>query len=262
MIGEMISSFEKRFYHDSHIRGLWLVVTILTITGSIAFVVTYFAHPLIIALLASIFLAHHMLYESVKNAIGDREKLAYLVSRDTHMLSESDAHKALIETYAENLSDGVIAPLFYLLIFGFTGLVLYKTVNTLDSMVGYKTTHYKNYGYVSARLDDILNLLPARITALIIMIAGKSWDFKTLFSHAKGHASPNAGYPITAMALIYHLRLGGDTPYHGKIIKKPYFGVGKKIVTEQDVLDVLKIKKKIDIIIIGGLLGTTIYWFK
>jgi len=262
MIGEIISGFEKRFYHDSRLRGALLVITLLLSVWCIAWLLAAFLYPVLLGVLASMFLAHHMLYESVKDAIGSSQKLAMLVSRDTENLSQSDINKALIETYAENLSDGVIAPLFYLLLFGFEGIVVYKTINTLDSMVGYKTEHYQNYGFASAKLDDLANLIPARLTALLIMILGKNYQFSKLIHFAKGHYSPNAGYPITALALTQNLQLGGSTSYHGKMMQKPYFGEGKKEIGRDDVLSALSLKRSIDIIIILGVsLGTTIFWF-
>jgi len=250
-MGDFISIFEKKFYKDSKFFGLILTLSLLTIVWLIAHIFTLIFHEVILAVFASMFLAHKMLYDSVKEAIGDSEKLAYLVSRDTKELSESDINKALIETYAENLSDGVIAPLFYLLVFGFEGIVVYKAINTLDSMVGYKNDRYRNFGYFSAKLDDLANLLPARLTAILLMILGKNFSWEKLTTYAKGHQSPNAGYPICAIALTQNLTLGGDTPYHGKLVKKPYFGEGKKEITKEDVLKVLKIKKRVDIIIIS-----------
>ncbi len=255
-MGEYINFFEKLFYQDSRIRGFILTLTLLLIVWGIAYSFTLLFHPLLLAIFASMFLAHKMLHDVVFEAVksdNKREQLSMLVSRDTDDLSQSDMNKALIETYSENLSDGVIAPLFYLLLFGFEGIVIYKAVNTLDSMVGYKTTRYKNFGYFSAKLDDLLNLIPSRITALLIMILKKEWHFKELITFAKGHQSPNAGYPITATALAYQLTLGGDTSYHGKLVDKPSFGDGKKNILDRDVFKVLKMKISIDIFLILSL---------
>ena len=248
-MGEYISFFEKKFYKDSKARGAILTLSLLLIVFVVAYLLSYLP-SILLAVLASMFLAHKMLHDSVKEAIGDREKLAYLVSRDTKELSNSEVNKALIETYAENLSDGVLAPLFYLLVFGFEGIVVYKAINTLDSMVAYKNERYKNFGYFSAKLDDLANLIPSRITALLILVVGKNFEFKKLKEFAKGHQSPNAGYPISAIAMTYGLTLGGDTSYHGRIVKKPYFGDGKKEITKDDVIKVLSIKKRVDIVII------------
>jgi len=179
-----------------------------------------------------------MLYESVKNILtcdDKKEAISMLVSRDTQNMSDSDVFKAAIETYAENLSDGVVAPLFYLLLFGLPGIVIYKAVNTMDSMVGYRNEKYENYGKVAAILDDVLNYIPSRLTAVLIMIMGKKINLFEFYKDGKKHDSPNAGHPITAMALVLGIKLGGDTSYFGKIKKKAHFGEGKDIISADDV---------------------------
>ena len=201
---------------------------------------------LITSFIASMFIAHRMLYDSVKaiiDAPNKQELIAMLVSRDTKELSESDTYKAAIETYAENLSDGVIAPLFYLSLFGLVGIVLYKAVNTMDSMVGYRTAKYEKYGKVAARFDDILNYIPSRLTALLIMLLGREKNIFAFYKDGKKHDSPNAGHPITAMALVLGLKLGGDTSYFGKVKKKASFGVGRESITAQDVKNALNLGK-------------------
>ena len=249
-IGEMISWFEKNFYKDSRVRGFFLVLYVLIVVGLIALSISMYLgllpsalNIIITAIIASIFIAHKMLYDSV-NAILDvenkKEAIAMLVSRDTKDMSESDIYKASIETYAENLSDGVIAPLFYLILFGLPGIVIYKAVNTMDSMVGYRTAKYENYGKVAAILDDILNYIPSRLTAVLIMLLAKQKNIFVFYKDGKKHDSPNAGHPITAMALAIDVRLGGDTYYFGELKKKPYFGKGKSEITKEDLQKALK----------------------
>jgi len=252
-IGEMISWFEKNFYKDSSLRGFFLVLYILSITGLIALSITLYLgllpsalNIIITAIIASIFIAHKMLYDSVNailNVENKKEAIAMLVSRDTKDMSESEIYKASIETYAENLSDGVIAPLFYLALFGLPGIVIYKAVNTMDSMVGYRTEKYENYGKVAAILDDILNYIPSRLTAVLIMLLGRRRDIFGFYKDGKKHDSPNAGHPITAMALILGVKLGGDTSYFGKIKKKPFFGEGREEITQEDVKKALNLGK-------------------
>jgi len=248
-IGDLISFFEKKFYKDSVFFGCLLVVFVLTISGSIAAVIyLYLAYlPLWIniiatALIASMFIAHNMLRESVAAVISAEDKkaaIAQLVSRDTENLEESDIYKAAIETYAENLSDGVVAPLFYLLLFNLPGIVIYKAVNTMDSMVGYRNARYEKFGKCAARLDDILNYIPARITAVLIMLAGKQKNIFAFYKDGKKHASPNAGHPITAMAIVLKIQLGGDTVYFGELKKKATFGEGRAEIDADDVLQAL-----------------------
>lgn len=190
------------------------------------------------------FIAHKMLRDSVADILhvkNKKEALSMLVSRDTQHMSESDIYKAAIETYAENLSDGVIAPLFYLLLFNLPGIIIYKAINTMDSMVGYRNEKYENFGKCAAKLDDIANYIPSRLTALLITALAKQKNIFAFYKDGKKHESPNAGHPITAMALALHVKLGGDTSYFGKIKHKPYFGKGTDEITKEDVQNALKL---------------------
>lgn len=204
---------------------------------------------IISSFIASMFLAHRMLYDSVKDVLVSQNKqevIAKLVSRDVEQMSESDIYKASIETYAENLSDGVIAPLFYLLLFGLPGIIIYKAINTMDSMVGYRNDKYENYGKVAAKLDDIANYIPSRVTAVLIMLLFKQKDIFSFYENGAKHDSPNAGHPITAMAMSLDISLGGDTYYFGKLKEKPYFGSGRIEIKESDVRKALSLRGKVD----------------
>lgn len=233
-IGKLISEFERRFYRDEVRRGGVLVLSVLLIVLILAGIVTaiLIALPLWLSLIlssviASTLFAHRMLYDSVRALINNpqpQQALAMLVSRDTAQLNQSDCYKAGMETYAENLSDGVIAPLFYFVLLGLPGLVVYKAINTLDSMVGYRTERYERYGKIAARLDDLVNWIPARLTAGLILLLNKKYVFKDVWRQARGHASPNAGYPIAAMAWACKAQLGGPTHYFGELHEKPLFG--------------------------------------
>jgi adenosylcobinamide-phosphate synthase len=259
-IGELITIFESRFYKDSVIRGLFLVMfVLLTVTLTSLIITSFFGllndtlNILLTSVVASMFLAHKMLYDSVKNILtcqDKKEAISMLVSRDVDMMSESDIYKASIETYAENLSDGVIAPLFYLSFFGLPGIIIYKAINTMDSMVGYRNTKYERYGKVAAILDDIVNFIPARLTAVLIMLFNKEKGFFLFYKDGKKHDSPNAGHPITAMALYLGLKLGGDTYYFGKLKKKPYFGDGETQIKADDLKTALSIRPKVDFVIL------------
>lgn len=250
-IGEMITYFEKNFYKKSVLRGLLLVLFVLSIVSFFAFTIyLYLSYlPLLLnvifsSIIGSIFISHKMLRDSVKEILTTeekKEKIAMLVSRDTEDLSESDIYKAAIETYAENLSDGVIAPLFYLLLFGIPGIIIYKAINTMDSMVGYRNEQYEKYGKVAAKLDDTLNYIPSRLTAVFIMIVGKKRPIFAFYKDGKKHESPNAGHPITAMALVLGVKLGGDTSYFGKIKHKANFGKGRELIEADDVSRALAI---------------------
>lgn len=161
---------------------------------------------------------------------GARERVSYLVSRDTKELSEKQICKAAIETVLENISDGIIAPLFYAFIGGAPLAMAYKAVNTLDSMVGYRNEKYENFGFFSAKVDDVFNFIPARITGILIIMASfilrydyKS-SFKIFFRDRKNHKSPNSAHPESAGAGALNIRIGGPTSYFGKIVEKPYIG--------------------------------------
>ena len=261
LMGEYIKWFEKHCYKDDVFRGALLTISLLTLVFTLSFmlqnIMSVWGHPflqlIILSIIASTTIASKMLYHSVKDIMKHPENIRYLVSRDTENLSESDINKAAIETYAENLSDGVIAPLFYLLLFGLWGAFIYKSINTLDSMVGYKNERYEKFGKFSAKLDDVVNFIPSRVTALLIILLciGTSWAaFYKSYKYGKLHKSPNAGHPIAAMALSLGVKLGGDTPYFGKMVKKPYFGEERTTITKEDIDHALQLQSKLDILII------------
>jgi len=169
---------------------------------------------------------------------GARHALSMIVGRDTASLDEQGIIRAVVETVAENASDGVVAPLFYLAIGGPALAMAYKAVNTLDSMIGYKNAAYKNFGWAAARLDDLANFLPARITAILLSLA--AWclpgasgrnAFRISLRDGRNHASPNSGYPEAAVAGALGMRLGGPSAYGGQVLAKPYIG------DAQDVFD-------------------------
>lgn len=165
-----------------------------------------------------------------------RKRLGFIVGRDTAALNENQVRTAVLETLAENLSDGVIAPLFFYAVGGVPAMLAYKMANTLDSMIGYKNERYKDFGWFAARLDDVLNFLPARITAFLMVLLTFSWrGLKFTFKYGRQHASPNSGYPEAALAGILNCRLGGPNYYSGKVVVKPYIGDNKRTVSDADV---------------------------
>ena len=159
-----------------------------------------------------------------------KKKLALIVGRDVERLSEDGITRATVETVAENLVDGVISPLFFAAVGGAPLAIAYKMINTLDSMVGYKNETYKDFGKAAARIDDIVNFIPARLSVPVISLAaqilsGRGADaLKTAIREGRHHSSPNAGYPEAAFAGTLELRLGGPNYYHGNLVSKPYIG--------------------------------------
>lgn len=197
----------------------------------------------LIIYLVSTTIALRGLVESVKGVLQSpdlddaRKKLGHIVGRDTQGLDKDGVRRAAVETLAENTSDGVVAPLFYLALGGLPLAVLYKAVNTLDSMVGYKDEKYLELGRASARLDDILNYVPARITGVLmvfsaLLIPGLNMKeaLRVMLRDGGKNPSPNAGVPEAAMAGALGIRLGGPSTYGGKTIEKPFIGDGDRAV--------------------------------
>ena len=173
-----------------------------------------------------------------------RKQVARIVGRDTSQLSAQEVRTAALETLAENLSDGVIAPLFWFALLGTPGMLAYKMVNTLDSMIGYRTERYKDFGCWAARIDDVANYIPARLTALLMVIAsGKLSLLKFVWKNGSKHASPNSGYPEAALAGILNCRFGGPHYYFGELFDKPYIGENDRELTTQDMHTAVRINR-------------------
>ncbi|MEG0518530.1 MAG: adenosylcobinamide-phosphate synthase CbiB [Bacteroidales bacterium] len=167
-----------------------------------------------------------------------RIRVARIVGRDTRELSPQEIRAAALETLAENLSDGVIAPIFWFTILGVPGMLAYKMINTMDSMIGYKNERYLQFGYVAAKLDDLANYIPARLTAIgMILVAFGGEKIKKLrfvLKYGNQHASPNSGYPEAALASILNCRFGGTHTYFGEAVYKPHIGENDKEFTTED----------------------------
>ena len=165
-----------------------------------------------------------------------RKKLSWIVGRDTSKLNEQQIRKATFETMSENLSDGIIAPLFYFVCFGVPGVMAYKMINTFDSMIGYRNERYELFGKFSAILDDVVNYIPSRITAvLILLVQFKLKGFFFVFKEGKKHSSPNAGYPEAALAYVLNCQFGGSNFYGGKIHEKPFIGVNNRLIEHLEI---------------------------
>ncbi len=164
-----------------------------------------------------------------------RKQLSYIVGRETKNLDEQQIRTAVLETLAENLSDGVIAPLFFYALGGVPAMMAYKMVNTLDSMVGYKSEQFRQFGWFAARFDDVLNFIPARLTALLMVVLNLSpRGLVYVFRYGRRHSSPNSGYPEAALAGILNCRFGGPNVYHGQLVEKPYIGRNARTLTSRD----------------------------
>lgn len=177
-----------------------------------------------------------------------RRQVARIVGRDTATLSDRDVRTAALETLAENLSDGVVAPLFWYALLGVPGMLAYKMINTLDSMIGYRNSRYKEFGCVAARLDDAANWLPARITSLLmVLVAGRPRLIRFVIRFGSCHSSPNSGYPEAALAGILDCRFGGSHDYFGESVYKPYIGTNPRDLTSSDMLKAVSINRRVEV---------------
>ena len=184
-------------------------------------------------------------FRAVERSLEEgRMQVARIVGRDTSELSAQEVRTAALETLAENLSDGVIAPLFWYALLGVPGMMAYKMVNTLDSMIGYRNERYKDFGCFAARLDDVANYLPARLTALLMVLAsGRISLVKFVWKYGDQHASPNSGYPEAALAGILDCRFGGPHNYFGQEVWKPFIGEHERLFTTSDMQVAVRINR-------------------
>lgn len=193
-----------------------------------------------------------MVFKATDNSLEEgRAQVGRIVGRDTANLSAHEIRTAALETLAENLSDGVIAPLFWYAILGLPGMVAYKMINTLDSMIGYKNYRYRQFGYIAAKIDDIANYVPARLTAiLMIIVSGEISLFPFVRKFGHKHASPNSGYPEAALAGILDCRFGGTHDYFGESVYKPYIGEHDRDFDYSDVTKAISINRKSEVLMI------------
>ena len=180
-----------------------------------------------------------------------RQQVARIVGRDTSELSAQEVRTAALETLAENLSDGVIAPLFWLAILGAPGMLAYKMVNTLDSMIGYKTERYKDFGCWAAHIDDVANYIPARLTAFLMILAtGRLGLLRFVWKYGRNHASPNSGYPEAALASILNCRFGGPHYYFGQLFDKPYIGDNDRLLNTEDMKKAVRVNRTAEVLMV------------
>jgi len=249
-MGNAISFFEKRFrqWIVSPFRsGLFFALFLILGTWAVSTLVVYLSfciHPFFglgtqILMLFYCFSVHSLSSAAMDVArplmAGDlaraRIMVGYIVGRETDNLDAPGITRAAVETVAENFVDGFLSPLFFALLFGIPGAMTYKMINTLDSMVGYKNERYILFGRASARIDDVVNFIPARISVIVIALAaaiispvrGKRALTTALFQ-GHNHKSPNAGYPEASFAGALAVRMGGPNIYHGQMVDKPYIG--------------------------------------
>lgn len=261
--GHAISWGDRRFNNGDNRRykgalfALLLILLVFTITWILfAFSPDWITFPLGL-ILVSICLAGHTLIKEVKEVFfrltislqAGRNQLSRIVGRDTAELTEEEVKTAALETLSENLSDGVIAPLFWFAILGVPGMVAYKMINTLDSMIGYKNEKYRDFGYFAAKIDDVANWIPARLTALLMLAVNGRLDLiKQVFTEGKNHASPNSGYPEAALALMLGCQFGGGHYYGGQYVEKPTIGKQQKELTDDDLKRAVRTNRRAELL--------------
>ncbi|WP_375449789.1 adenosylcobinamide-phosphate synthase CbiB [uncultured Devosia sp.] len=265
--GALIDYLERKFnrpHHPAHRRRTAGIVNLAILLG-ITLVITLPVQQVLRAipggwtleiLLATPFLAQqelgravHAVFDALGHSLeAGRDVVSHIVGRDPQALDEAGVCRAAIETLAESTSDGVVAPWFWLVLLGLPGIVLYKAINTADSMIGHRTERYRDYGWAAARLDDWVNWIPARLTAVLITAAcfvtphaspGKAWAIAR--RDARKHASPNSGWPEASFAGALGFTLGGPRSYSGEIVDLPAFGSGKRALVASDILRALQL---------------------
>ncbi len=259
--GKLISFCEHRLNHGRHrklkgaLMGIGLVLLIYGLTfyllrlcGSLHISVKVAVEAvLIFYCLAGTTLIREVreVFRAVDRSLEEgRVQVGRIVGRDTSELSAQEIRTAALETLAENLSDGVIAPLFWYALLGVPGMMAYKMVNTLDSMVGYHSERYLQFGCIPARVDDVANYIPARLTALLmILVAGRLDLWKFVWKYGPQHASPNSGYPESALAGILNCRFGGPHYYFGELFDKPYIGTNPRELTTADMQVAVRVNR-------------------
>jgi len=276
LFGNSIAYGEQKLNHTPFpfFKGMFLTIVLIIITISFfyASALLIAPYPILYYSFTTIFIFYSLankslidegkaVFKALKEGIKQgRKRLSWIVGRETSQLNEQQIKTAVFETLSENLSDGVIAPLFYYALFGISGAMGYKMINTLDSMIGYKNDRYIHFGKFAAKVDDIANYIPARLTAfLMLLVTAKLHKIPFVLRYGKQHSSPNAGYPEAALAAILDCKFGGPNYYHGTLIDKPYIGNNDRILKDEEIKTVVWINQKVTFTFV--LLISTMYYF-
>lgn len=260
-IGYLLSKLEVALYdsgaepNQARLRGVAAIAALLVIVSIPAVLISTFLSTvefgwIIEALLAATLIAHHSLHEHV-SATGKgldisiaegRKAVSMIVGRDPAQLDESGVTKAALESLAENTSDGIVAPVLWYALLGLPGIVIYKAINTADSMIGHKSERYIDFGLAAARLDDLVNLPASRLTGLLFVSATAWTDrergkiaLQAMWRDAPKHNSPNAGWPEAALAASLGVKFGGPRSYDGSKVDLPWMGEGRETLNRDDI---------------------------
>ena len=273
--GKTIAFCEHRLNKGIHrkLKGALVVIGLIAATFAIGTMINW-QLPIINFVIVFYCLAGTTLIREVRQVFlaldrsleEGRTQVARIVGRDISELSAQEVRTAALETLAENLSDGVIAPLFWLAVLGIPGMLAYKMVNTLDSMIGYKTERYKDFGCWAAHIDDVANYIPARLTALLMILSSGRKLFTIHYSlftfvwrYGRKHASPNSGYPEAALAGILDCCFGGPHYYFGELFDKPYIGENDRELTTEDMKKAVRVNRTAEVMMV--VLTALCLWF-
>ena len=266
--GRLISFFEHRWNCGQNRKLKGMLMTVLLVAGVAAVVwevlvmartLSVWLEVVLSAVLVFYCLAGKTLIDEVQAVFREtdvslergRKQVARIVGRDTSELTAQEVRIAALETLAENLSDGVVAPLFWYMVAGVPGMMAYKMVNTLDSMVGYKNERYRDFGCFAARLDDVANYIPARLTALLMVLVSGRWSLLAFVKrYGRQHASPNSGYPESALAGILDCRFGGPHVYFGQVVDKPWIGENCRAVNTADMQVAVAVNRRVEAVLL------------
>jgi adenosylcobinamide-phosphate synthase len=245
-MGRLIEALERRWNDPARsdvvrrMLGIAAMIIVAGSAGALGYVIQASAQQLpfgavVVVLVATAGLAQRSLYVHVRDVLqplvrndlpAARAAVAKIVGRDTADLTSSGVAAAAIESLAESFNDGIVAPAFWLAVGGLPGLFAYKALNTADSLIGHREPRWRMFGWAAARADDAVNLIPARLAAILIVVAGRG-GLRVMVRDASRHASPNAGWPEAAMAGALRVRLGGAATYDGVVHERPTFGEGR-----------------------------------
>lgn len=277
IIGKLIKSLEGLLYLSSRIRGSTLTILTIGLTFAAMLLLIFVSdwiHPWLGYVMNVWFISTTIAIKGLKDAallvynpltardiINARTYVGYIVGRDTDQLNQPEITRATVETVAENTVDAVVSPLFYAILGGAPLAMLYRATNTLDSMVGYKNPKYLHFGWASARLDDFLNWIPARLSGMLLVIAalvnpqlsaGRSW--KAIRTFAALHPSPNSGIPESAAAGALGIQLGGVNFYDGHKSERARMGWALRDLKPSDIKSVIYMLYMVSMLWMGGLL--------
>lgn len=280
-IGQFISFLDQRFNRDSDSfdarrkAGIVALTIVVATTGFLSWMIErvldhWAIGPLVIALLASTLIASRSLYdhvEAVARALSQyglddaRQAVGRIVGRNPQTLDEHGVARAAIESLAENASDGIVAPVFWFAVLGLPGLVVYKAINTADSMIGHRTPRHEAFGWAAARTDDFINLPASRLTALLLAAASMftsgasvAGALEVVSRDASKHRSPNAGWPESAIAGALDLKLNGPKTYGDNRVEDAFMGDGRRDATADDIYGALRLTTTAWAIMVGTLL--------